>query len=72
MSDGSLKPILSVACDSIAAPAGRRENQRGESLISLPSSTSLVRSMHLYSDGGNEGEWIHMASLDFLQNKGSL
>lgn len=45
-----------MACDSIAAPAGRRENQRGESLISLPSSSSLVRSMHIYSDGGNEGE----------------
>lgn len=72
MSDGSLKPILSVACDSIAVPAGRGENQRGESLISLPFSASLVRSMHLNSDGGNEGEWIHMASLDFMQNKGSL
>lgn len=61
-----------MACDLIAAPAGRRENQCGESLISLPFSASLVRSMHLYSDGGNEGKWIHMASLDFLQNKGSL
>jgi len=50
-----------MACDLIAAPAGRRENQRGESLISFPFFSSLVHRMHMYSDGGNEGEWIHMA-----------